>query len=214
MRYAVENPLNGDMIFFHHEHYSNRNTDVHLDNPSLKIGYVAAELSGNTGTGVTVSGASMLGAIEGLINPTNYPIAAYSSRTDNISANTITHVLSVKGNLISNNKINTRELIINKIAIGAVASASAPCLVYLYLNPSTTSKLNFTPLSDASSYSTTDAVVSGTPIAVFSVATGSPQTIDVTDLRIVIPPKAILSMAISSSSLLTRVDSGITLIED
>lgn len=214
MRYAVENPLNGDMIFFHHEHYSNRNTDVHLDNPSLKIGYVAAELSGSSGIGVTVSGASMLGAIEGLVNPTNYPIAAYSSRTDNISANTITHVLSVKGSLLSNNKINTRELIINKIAIGAVASAAAPCLVYLYLNPTTTSKLNFTPLSDASSYSTTDAVVSGTPIAVFSVATGSPQTIDVTDLRIVIPPKTILSLAISSSSILTRIDSGITFIED
>ena len=92
MRYAIENPLNGDMIFFHHEHYSNRNTDVHLDNPSLKIGYVAAELNGNSGAGVTVSGASMLGAIEGLVNPTNYPIAAYSSRTDNITANTITQI--------------------------------------------------------------------------------------------------------------------------
>lgn len=214
MRYAMENPLNGDMIFFHHEHYSGRNTNVHLDNPSLKIGYVAAELNGNSGIGVTVSGASILGAIEGVINPTNYPIAAYSSRTTNISADTITHILSVKGNLISNNKINTRELIINKIAIGAVAAGSAPCLVYLYLNPTTTSKLNFTPLSDASSYSTTDAVSSGTPIAVFSVATGSPQTIDVTDLRIVIPPKTILSMAISSSNNLSRVDSGITFIED
>lgn len=214
MRYAIENPLNGDMIFFHHEHYSNKNTDVHLDNPSLKIGYVAAELGGSSGLGVTVSGASMLGAIEGLISPIDYPVAAYNSRTDNITANNIAHLLSVKGNLVSNNKINTRELILKKIAIGAVASASAPCLVYLYLNPTTVSKLNFTPLTQASSYSTTDTVVSGTPIAVFAVTSGAPQTIDVSDLRITIPPKTILSMAISSSAQLTRVDSGITFIED
>ena len=214
MRYAIENPLNGDMIFFHHEHYSNKNTTVHLDNPSLKIGYVAAELNGNSGAGVTVSGASMLGAIEGLISPTDYPVAAYTSRTANIPSDTITHLLSVKGNLVSYNKINTRELILKKIAIGAVASASSPCLVYLYINPTTTSKLSFTPLTQASSYSTTDAVVSGTPIAIFSVTSGAPQTIDVSDLRIAIPPKTILSMAISSSAQLTRVDSGITFIED
>jgi len=214
MRYAIENPLNGDMIFFHHEHYSNRNTDVHLDNPSLKIGYVAAELNGNSGIGVTVSGASMLGAIEGLVNQTDYPIAAYNSRTSNITANTITHLLSIKGNLVSNNKINTRELIIKKITVGAVAAAAAPCLVYIYLNPTTTSKLDFVPLTIASSYSTTDTAISGTPIAVFTVATGSPQIIDVSDLRVVIPAKTTLSIAISSSSQLTRVDSGITFVED
>lgn len=214
MRYAMENPLNGDMIFFHHEHYSNRNTDVHLDNPSLKIGYVAAELSGNSGIGVTVSGASMMGAIEGVINPTDYPIAAHNSRTANIPADTLTHLLSVKGNLVANNKINTRELIIKKITLGATATANAPCLVYLYLNPTTASKLSFIPLTAASSYSTDDTTITGTPIAVFAVATGSPQTIDVSDLRITIPAKSKLSLAISCSSQLTRVDSGITFIED
>ena len=214
MRYALENPLNGDMIFFHHEHYSNKNTDVHLDNPSLKIGYVAAELNGNSGVGVTVSGASILGAVEGLISPTDYPVAAYNSRTSNISADTITHLLSVKGNLVSNRKINTREIILKKITVGAVAGAASPCLVYLYLNPTTTSKLNFIPLTQASSYSTTDTVVSGTPIAVFTVSSGAPQTIDVSDLRITIPAKSTISMAISSSAQLTRVDSGITFVED
>lgn len=214
IRYAMENPLNGDMIFFHHEHYSNRNTNVHLDNPSLKIGYVAAELTGNTGTGVTVSGASMMGAIEGIINTTDYPTAAYNSRTDNITANTITHILSVKSNLVANNKVNTRELLIKKITVSATAAANSPCLVYLYLNPTTTSKLTFTPLTVASSYSTTDTAITGTPIAVFTVATGAPQTIDVSDLRIAIPAKSKLSMAISSSALLTRVDSGITFVED
>lgn len=202
------------MIFFHHEHYSNKNTNVHLDNPSLKIGYVAAELSGNSGIGVTVSGASMLGAIEGIINTTDYPTAAYVSRTANVTADTLTHLLSVKTNLVANNKINTRELIIKKITLGATAAANAPCLVYLYLNPTTTSKLVFTPFTVSSSYSTTDTTITGTPIAVFAVATGAPQTIDVSDLRITIPPKSKISLGVSCSAQLTRVDSGITFIED
>ncbi len=34
-RYAIENPINGDMIFFHHAHYSNRYNIPWVDNPFL-----------------------------------------------------------------------------------------------------------------------------------------------------------------------------------
>ena len=43
-----------------------------VDNPSLKVGWVAASLGG-TGTDIYVSGGSMLGAIEGLV--ANYKTA-------------------------------------------------------------------------------------------------------------------------------------------
>lgn len=214
MRYAIENPLNGDMIFFHHEHYSNRNDNVHLDNPSLKIGYVAAELNGNTGAGVTLSGASILGAIEGLISPIDYPIAAYMSRSTSISADTITHLLSIKGNLTANNKINSREIIVKKLTCGATVAGGAPSLVYLYLEPTYAVIPTFERIGNASSYSTTSTTVSGTPLAVFAIASGSPQTIDVSDLRIVLPPRTKLALAISSSAQINRVDSAITFIED
>jgi len=215
IRYAMENPINGDMIFIHHEHYSNQNDNVHLDNPSLKLGYVAAELNGNVGAGVTICGASMLGAIEGLISPIDYPVAVYSSRTTNISANTITHLLTIKGNLAASNKINSREIIPKKITCGAVSSGSAPCLVYLYINPTYNGATpSFLSVGNASSYAVTDTTLTGTPIAVFSVTSGSPITIDISDLRIALPPTVRLAMAISSSSQLTRVDSGITFIED
>jgi hypothetical protein len=56
IRYAIENPTNGDMMFFHHEHYTNRNEFPHLDNPSMKIGYVAANLGSPTSGVVTCTG--------------------------------------------------------------------------------------------------------------------------------------------------------------
>ena len=214
MRYAIENPYNGDMIFIHHDHYSNENDDVHLDNPSLKIGYVAAELSGNSGLGVTICGASVMGAIEGYIAPTDYPLAAYSIRSTAIPADTISHLISVKSNLISNNKINSRELIIKKLTCGATVTGGAPAVVFLYLEPTYTTSPTFEKLGNASSFSLTNATVSGTPLMVFSVASGAPQTIDVSDLRIVLPPRTKLALAINSSAQINRVDSAITFIED
>jgi len=214
MRFAMENPNNGDMIFIHHEHYSNRNNNVHLDNPSLKIGYVAAELSGNSGLGVTICGASILGAIEGPISPVDYPAAAYSSRSTSIPADTITHLLSIKGNITSNNKINAREIIVKKLTCGAKTAGDAPCLVYLYLEPTYSVTPSFTKVGNSSAYSTTDATITGTPLSVFVITSGSSETIDISDLRIVLPPKTRLALAISSSGQINRVDAGITFIED
>ena len=72
----------------------------------------------------------------------------------------------------------------------------------------------FEKIGNASSYSTTSTTVSGTPLAVFAIASGAPQTIDVSDLRIVLPPRTKLALAISSSGQINRVDSAITFIED
>lgn len=216
MRYAMENPSNGDLIFIHHDHYSNRNDDVHLDNPSMKIGYVAAELNGNTGLGVTIKGASILGAIEGVISPIDYPISAYTQSTFSPQLGSgIHHILSVKNNIIIDGKINSREVIIKSISCGAVASAGgAPCLLYLYLEPTYATTPAFTSIGSASSYSTTNTTVSGTPLAVFSIAADSPETIDISNLRIVLPPKTKLALAISSESNISKVNAAITFIED
>jgi len=217
MRFAIENPLTGDMMPIHHIHYSNKNDDVHLDNPSLKIGYVAAEMTGNSGLGVTVSGASMMGAIEGVINTTTFPVAAARSKTGGMNtADTIYHLLTLKGNLISNNKINTRELLIKRITGGSTASASNPCFLYLYINPTySTPRLDFIPIGNASAYSTTDATITGgTPIAMFNITSGAPDTFDLDNLRIALPPQTKFAIAISSSGVMQSADCAVTFIED
>ena len=216
MRFAIENPTTGDMMPIHHIHYTNRNNTVHLDNPSLKLGYVAANLDGNTGAGVTVSGASMMGAIEGLVNTTTNPIAAFRSKSGGMnSTDTKYHLLSLKSSLIDNNKINQRELLIKKVSALTTASSTSPCFLYLYLDAPTDNPLDYQPLGNASSYSRSDAqIIGGEPIAVFCVTNGAPETIDLESLRIVLPPQRTLSMAISSNSVLQRAECAVTFIED
>ncbi len=214
MRFAIEDPFNGDMIFFHHIHFSNTNTTVHLDNPSLKIGYVAADLLGSgTGT-VTTSGASIMGAIEGVIQTTKWPVAASGSRTTVMNSGSIYHVLSVRNDTVGANKINTREIILKKLAIGATAASSASCFVYLYISPTHSVAPYYTAVTGFSSQSTTEATLSGTPIAVFTTTTGAPNTIDLNDLRIVLPAGTDIGIGISSTANLQRADASLTYIED
>ena len=214
IRFAIENPNTGNLIFFHHIHYSNANTSVHIDNPSLKIGYVAADINGGGTANVSTSGASIMGAIQGSINPTRFPTAASGSRITNMNTGSIYHILSVKNRLISANKINTREIILKKLAIGASAASSAACFVYIYLEPTYSTQPYFESVTDFSSRSVTEATLTGTPIAVFTTTTGAPNTIDLSDLRIVLPPNTRLAIGISSTSTLQRADASLTYIED
>lgn len=214
MRFAMENPNTGDMMFFHHIHFSNANTNVHLDNPSLKIGYVAADLLGSGTGSVSTSGASILGAIEGLIQTTEYPTAATGTRTTNMNTGSIYHVLTVRNNPTASGKINTREIICKKLAIGATAASSASCFIYLYLAPTYSAAPYYETVSNFSSKSTTPAALIGDPIAVFTTTTGSPTTIDLDELRIVLPAGQALAIGISSTATLQRADAALTYIED
>jgi len=216
MRFAIENPTTGDMMPIHHIHYTNRNNDVHLDNPSLKLGYVAAELNGNTGAGVTVSGASMLGAIEGIINTTTFPVAANRAKSGGMNtSDTKYHLLSIKSNLISNNKINTRELILKRLTAGTTASASVPCTLYLYIDPTYSTPLDFTPIGNSASFSRTDCTITaGTPIAIFNITSGAPDHFDLDNLRITLPPQTKLAVAVESTGVMQSANCGVTFVED
>lgn len=214
MRFAIENPSTGDMMFFHHIHFSNANTTVHLDNPSLKIGYAVADLLGSGTGSVSASGGSMLGAIEGLIQTTEYPTAATGSRTTNMNTGSIYHILTIRNNTTGANKINTREIICEKLAIGATAASSAACFIYLYLSPTYSTTPYYEPVSSFSSKSTTEATLTGNPIAVFTTTTGAPNTIDLDQLRIVLPAGQTLAIGISSTATLQRADAALTYVED
>ena len=217
IRYAIENPTNGDMIHFHHEHYSNRNTDVHIDNPSLKIGYVAASLGGD-GTSIVVEGASMMGAIEGLINTTKLPTATFRESTTNLNANTWYHVLTAANNRVFRNKINTREIILKNI--NCAFSGTGPVTVALILNPTgvaDTREFNsINEFSSVSTSNTTSVVTLGDQrlMYIFDVEAGGSGTQVLEDLRIAIPPGNEVSVLIRSSQQITRNAISMSWIED
>lgn len=216
IRFAIENPANGDMMSFHHIHYVNQNTVPHLDNPSLKIGYVAADLGGAGGTNIQVGGGSFMGAIEGLIEHNKYPKAANTSTSTNRAANTLHHILTLTNEQISGGKINTRELLIERISVGTTAASSGPVQVFLYLNGTTAASLQYTNLGNFSCTSNTETTMSAglIPLAVFSTTSGSSLNQDIEDLRIVIPAGSRINLAVQGTTLLSRIDASITFVED
>ncbi len=223
LRFAIENPLNGNVIFFHHIHYTNQNTDVHLDNPSLKIGYVAASLGG-TGTNVTVTGASLLGAVEGLIQNTSFPTAAFRStnHSPNLAKDVLHHGLSVHNRLTFADKINTRELLIKKVSVSIDTNTSGnPVEVLLFYNfdniPSPAVQQVINEVESAAFFNDEEGVVTlGTnvPIAAFFVAGQQGDTINLEDLRIAIPPNNNITVCLQSTDTLSRVGVSLIFVED
>lgn len=219
MRFAIENPLNGDMIFFHHIHYSNQYVSPHMDNPSMKIGYVAANL-GNPGSGsVELIGASMMGAIEGVIQVTSNPQAAVGSRSDSMnSSGSVYHLLTVKNRLVFRNKINTRDLIMKTVSAGVTAVAAAPATVYLYYSPTLPGNRLWKDMGEwnASYYATGQFIITSPPqpIAVYQFASGSSINIDISNLDIRIPPQGYLTVGVSCASNMTAASAGLIFTED
>lgn len=220
IRFAVENPINGDFIFFHHVHYSNRYRVPHLDNPSLKIGYVAASLGG-TGTNVVVRGVSAMGAIEGIIAPTTYPDSASSTRSGGLnSGGTYYHMLSLQNRLVLNSKINTREIILKSISAGCTSAASAPVRIVMYRNATTVDARTWVFVDETWSsalYSDTTTTFDPTlyvPIFQFLISPGAAEIVSLEDYRIIISPSESVSIAIVGSGVISQADIVLNWVED
>jgi hypothetical protein len=222
IRYAIENPLNGDMIFFHHEHYSNRNELPHLANPSMKIGYVAANINGGVGV-VTCRGASFLGAIEGIVERTRLPYSITATRNDSMNTpGSLYHLLSVKNKLVYQGKINTRDLIISRLT-ASVNTVGDPAVIRLYYNPTIANYLRWTTQGDFNTSLTATQDSTGLfalgaqsipPIAAFHVADNSTLDVNLIDMGIHIPPNNFLTAVISSTSNITAANVSFIYVED
>ena len=215
IRYAIENPETGDMIFFHHEHFTNQNTEVHTDNPSFKIGYVAANLSAGTITDASVTGASLMAAIEGL-TPTVKYTTAYAASTGTISANTFAHVVSVRNRLTFNDKVNLTSM---KLLDATVATDSNdPLIVYIYFRPSTfTANFQWANVTTGTVQSqdvisTTAGSFTGAAeqaVAAFVLPTDGSAQLNLEPYNIVVPPNNICSLVAYSTSLIQKVSASL-----
>ena len=225
IRYAIENPKNGDMMFFHHEHYTNKNEFPHIDNPSMKIGYVAANLNNATGV-VTCRGASFLGAIEGKVQQTRLPYSATGLRGgagDNLAQNTLHHVLTVKNKLIYKDKINARELTPKRLT-ASIRTTGDPSILYIYYNPVLINPLRWQEQTqyNASLFATQDSTglfslpaQSIPPIATYHLGEASIINVDLTDIGITIPPNNYISIVIyNPTSAISKFNASLIYVED
>lgn len=215
MRYAMENPENGSMIFFHHEHYSNRYEIPHLDNPSFKLGYIAANVTANPSTDVHVYGASMMGAVEGPLEITSLP-TGLNVTGSSFGANDLNHLVTIKNRLTHKDKINLRMARIKQFS--AAYDGNDPCTFLIYFNASGFSDNHiFNPIGPESSvaYSTVDGTFTnpGTPIAALTAPAGGSILEDLDSLNILLPPQNTITIVQRSTGVVNNSACSLTFSE-
>lgn len=221
IRFAIENSINGDMVFFHHYHYSNRYTVPHLDNPSFKIGYISA-VTGGASSNVSVRGASMMGAIEGITTAAGATVGfADNAVGANFSSDDLHHIASIRPNLIFRDKINLRATKLKKITLAATTNpAGTPVLIYLFENPTTfTGTFNWVSgaagLYSSVVHSADDGLftlASEVPLAAFVIS--GTADLDLENFNISIPPNSILSIAAKSSATISALSAAAVWLEE
>jgi hypothetical protein len=213
IRWAMENPVTGDIVFIHHEHYSNRNTDVHLNNPSFRMGYVAANLSGNTITDAHVCGASMLAAIEGDIVDNSYTTAVTSGTKSGLAQNVLHNVISVKNSAIYKDKINLREVKLKTFSVSS--QNNSPIELYFILNANLSVTEEWTKIGDFSSVvkhanGGTITLSNEQPVVALIGGINGTNTFNLSDYHITLPPGQTLSIAVKSAQQIQEINAGLT----
>jgi hypothetical protein len=201
------------MIFFHHEHYSNRHIVPHLDNPSFKVGYIAANLSANVlTTPVSTFGASMMAAVEGQLLTSTYTTSESSGTKASLASGSLHHLITIKNRLVYKNKINLREMIIKTISVSY--QGNDPLELMLVLNPvsfSATHNYNTVATDSNALYSiTTGTFTAGAEHILASFAVTGSQTFDISGSQLIIPSNNFVSIIARSSQAIQSVIATIT----
>jgi hypothetical protein len=223
IRYAVEDANTGSMIFVHREHYVNRHTTPHISNPSFKVGYSA--FSTGATSNVTVRGASMMGAIEGDIRQ-NELNRSHSKSDTTLASGTLHHLFTIKNPLVTNGLagalngnyiVNAKELILKDISVAV--QGNDPGVVYIFYNPTSFSDgyvWRSLPKNNAvysNEVGTFDATID-TPVCQFVTAINGEAQYKLNEFRIAVPPGSQVSIAISSTSNMSRATAALVWSED
>jgi len=223
IRYAIEDSLNGNMIFFHHEHYTNRNTLPHVTQPSFKIGYVSYNLG--TTSNAVVTGASMMGAIEGEIKQNELNRSTSVNKTS-LAQNTLHHLLTLRNPYVTNGQsgalngnyvLNAKEVILKDISIGT--QNTDPAILYVFFSPTSFTGIHTytSQPKDNVMVSTADGTLDDTvdtPICQFVTAINGQSAYPMRDFRVVIPPGSTISFGIKSTSNINRAAFAVVFSED
>lgn len=212
IRYSIEDPATGCIFPFHMDYYANQNTVPHISNPSMRIGYGAANAAPAIGTGenVIVQGASIMGAVEGSVvrNGVTRSINEADEYNPNLPANTDLCFLSLKNNRIATvgkpNVLNQRELIINSISVAIKDNGASgdPIRIRLYKNAQTENILTYRLVDTLMSFSNILTEMSPNQddklIGSYIISSQADLTIDLTPLRIILTPLETLCVSLES----------------
>ena len=215
IRFSAEHPDTGEIVLLHSIHHVNRNTTLHLGNPSMKIGYVSYNLGGGA---KTVYGGSMMMAVEGTITRNDFPRAAHADKTG-LAKDLNHHLLTVENPTTREGKINTKELILQDLVVSS--QCSDPAKISLYLNEEL-----LTGVHDLRTRPKTIAMVSLatgtfantatsiTPVIAYTLGINGTLQFDLTPYRLIVPAGGKVSVAISASQSISRAICALTWLAD
>ena len=224
IRYAIEDMNTGDMIFFHREHYTGRNTKPHTAQPSFKIAYTSYNLAGGT-TNCSVIGASMMAAIEGDIRQNELNRSSSVNKT-NLAQNVMHHLMTIRNPYVTNGQagalngnyiLNAKEIILKDISVGT--QNTDPALLYIFFEPTTFSGEHsyYSQPKDNGMISTVDGTIDptvDTAICQFVTAINGESQYKLSDFRIAVPPGSWVSFAIKSTNGISRATMALVFSED
>ena len=223
IRYAIEDQTTGSMVFFHREHYTNQNLIPHVAQPSFKIGYVTYSL-GST-TNLKVTGASIMGAIEGTVFQNELNRSTSTSKST-LASNTLHHLLTLRNPYVTNGAanalngtyvLNAKECILKNISVAT--QGNDPGIIYIFYEPTSFSgtHLYSSQPKDNEMISTETGTLNATTdtaITRFVTAINGQASYDLAPFRIAIPPGSFISIGIQSTSQLSRVSVALVFSED
>ena len=223
IRYAIEDQVTGRMILFHQEHYTNQYNVPHTTQPSFRLGYISQNV-GST-TNATVTGASMMGAIEGEIVQNELNRSTSVNKTG-LNQDITHHLLTLRNPHVTNGKsgalngnyvFNAKEIILKDITVAT--QGNDPAILYVFFNADS--------FSGSHSYLSQPrdngmvSIVNGTldetvdtAICRFVTAINGQASYALRDFRVTVPPGASISFAIRSTSNLSRCAFAVVFSED
>ena len=223
IRYALEDQITGNFIFFHKEHYTNQNTIPHIAQPSFKIGYVTSS-TGST-TDLKVTGASMMGAIEGVIYQNELNRSTSASATT-LAQNALHHLLTIRNPYVTNGAanalngsyvINAKEIILKNVSVAT--QGNDPGIMYLFFDPTSFSgtHLYYSQPKDNGMVSTSTGTMNSsidTAVCRFVTAINGQAEYKLSDFRVSIPPGSVVSIAVQSTAQISRISLALVFSED
>ena len=221
--YALEDQASGALVYVHREHYTNQHTTPHTANPSFKITYAAYNAT-NT-TNLTVTGASMYGAVEGTIFQ-NELTRAYGTSKNNLAQNQLHHLMTIKNSVVTNGLaganngnyiINAKEAIIKSLSVSI--QGQDPARIYLFFDPASLSVSHL--YNNIASCNEVQSTVTGTfnlsvdtPVYEALVGINGTINVDLSAYRITIPPGSQVSIAVQSTGSMNPVSCALVWSED
>jgi hypothetical protein len=211
IKFYVEDPFSGAFILVHTIRYANANASPSLGNPSLRTGIYCVSL-GST-TDLTVKCASISAFTQGKRVNTRNPRAF--SNTQSVGTS-FTSVIAIRNRRTYNGLANQVEIEPELLTVANEASKNIEVELRAATDPGVEFDFTTNGTNLVSDVSTTSATVTaGRLLAAFTVAAGSSEFVDLTTLRIRVPPTLhLIVQAKKASGAAADVSAALTWYED